>query len=764
MSASPARPRQWFAWTLLFGVALSATALVASAIFLRSYADRRIEISDRIGEFETAATKQAGIVWRAVTLQLAEEQSAFHRLRGEEQRGRTELYERLEELRQLDANDAELTARLGFDSQAVTLDELELALGGFMGGVQSVFGQLSLNNPRVRQRLEHWDLDYGPFEEALEQLETGHREVAAASAGIAGKTTGAAVLMSFLTAALFVWRLGRLRARRASEIEAERVRTLAEDEARFRELVAHSSDLTVLFDPDGTLAYASPSAARLANGRATTVQGLFGLEPSALMKPGGLELELLSKDGQRRVFEASGRDLTDHPSLKGLVLNARDITERQKLELKLRHQALHDPLTNLPNRRQFQTAFDELDDEIRAKAVVLFVDLDGFKRVNDSYGHATGDRLLIATAARLAGCLGAQDLLARQGGDEFLILSHGDGLVLAERLLEALAAPFPIEDRPVFVTASIGVADQLIELDSFEAARRADIAMYAAKQAGKAQALRFEEAMLAGAPKRLALESDFRQALAERQFQVYYQPKVGFTSNRIESLEALVRWIHPERGFVGPDLFIPFAEESGLICELGAQVFEQACLDALRWQDRGIVTAINLSPLQFRNPEFLAEIEAILKRTGVNPKLIELEITESAVLGDLNSTIEMFTQLKSMGLRLAIDDFGTGYSNLAHLKHFDVDVLKIDQAFVRGGNPSQMDQLSDRTIVEAVISMAKAFGMHVVAEGVESASHVSELRELGADLGQGYFFSKPVTGEAIDELLANEDPEERRAA
>ncbi|MEZ5661751.1 MAG: GGDEF domain-containing phosphodiesterase [Burkholderiaceae bacterium] len=314
----------------------------------------------------------------------------------------------------------------------------------------------------------------------------------------------------------------------------------------------------------------------------------------------------------------------------------------------------------------------------------------------------------------------------------------------------------------IFVSASIGVVDDLTGLDAEQAVQRADIAMYRAKQAGKAQAIVFADEMLAGAPERLALEADFRRALERDEFTVVYQPKVGLKSGITESLEALVRWIHPRRGFVGPDLFIPFAEESGLVHELSRQILRKACADAVRWQPYGVVVAVNLSPIQFRNPDLANEVREALESSGLEPRFLELEITESAVLGDVQNTIRVMRELKALGIRLAIDDFGTGYSNRAHLKHFDVDVLKIDQAFVRGDGRGSDQHLSDGAIVQAVIGMARAFDMHVVAEGVESANHARELTTLGADLGQGYYFSKPIDGRGIDHFLEAEIADGRR--
>lgn len=452
--------------------------------------------------------------------------------------------------------------------------------------------------------------------------------------------------------------------------------------------------------------------------------------------------------------------------VKLALVRARRERDRRAFEAQLSHQALHDPLTDLPNRRRYQQCFDALAKDLPAgrggaddAPSVLFVDLDGFKRVNDTYGHQTGDQLLVTTAARIGACLSDGDLLARQGGDEFIVLTQRNGASLAASLLAILAPPFKLEGKDVYVSASIGVLEDVAGLSAEQAAQRADIAMYAAKQAGKARAVTFTEDMLDGAPKRLELEADFRRALERDEFFVVYQPKVGLKSGVTESLEALVRWEHPTRGLVGPDEFIPFAEETGLIADLGKIVLETACRDAVKWQDRNVVVAVNLSPAQFHNVNLIEEVRAALFNSGLHPRHLELEITESAVLGDVHRTIAVIDGLKALGVRMAIDDFGTGYSNLAHLKHFNVDVLKIDQAFVRGGGAHQdtPDHLCDGAIVEAVIGMAKAFGLAVVAEGVETICHADELRDLGANTGQGYYFSKPVNSAGIDTFLAAQD-------
>ena len=744
-------------------VALIAAASVSVSIELHRYAGERRAIDHQLAQIEINGTAQAGIVWRALTMLMAEEQMSFVRLRGEEQRGRGAILSRLDELATLETAGNTWTTRLGFTtdpSAPPSLETLESRTSTFLAGVQGTIAQMSLNHSRVRDRLRYWDMNFGQFQESLAEVRTRNDEISAAATLLAGRVTAAAALITLMAAAMLVLQLGRVRTRRERDLQMERIRTVAAREAHFRELVQHASDLILVLDSRGHVTYASPSVTTILGRTPDRFDELTTQPVDEFLACGTRDL-LITADVENagdmaRRYRVQTRDLRGDTTVNGFVLTAHDVTEQRQLESQLRHQATHDPLTNLPNRRAFRDRFDILESDAMDDTAVLFVDLDGFKRVNDSYGHAAGDQLLVRAASRLRGCLAPQDLLARQGGDEFIILLRGNGTKTAESIQAALAPPFTLDGHEVFISASIGIADDVGSLSSEEAAQRADIAMYAAKEAGRACAKMFSDDMLHLAPERLALETDFRRALERNEFTVVYQPKVGLASGRMESLEALVRWEHPTRGIVGPDVFIPFAEETGLISELGRIVLEQACADAIRWQDRGVVVAVNLSPVQFRNPCLIDEVRHALTSTGLDPKHLELEITESAVLGDVTETIRVLDELKTLGVRLAIDDFGTGYSNLAHLKHFNVDVLKIDQAFVRGGDPTSLDQLSDGAIVEAVIGMAKAFGMHVVAEGVETVCHADELRELGADLGQGYFFSRPVTGDGIDEFLTGE--------
>ncbi|QDV05709.1 Cyclic di-GMP phosphodiesterase Gmr [Planctomycetes bacterium Poly30] len=818
-TAARRKPRNWPLWVALTVVAAAASGLIMVAVSLRDHADQRRNVMVELTALEVAATAQHTVVWRAMTQLMADERMDFIRIRGEEQQKRQGIYARLEALKELEADCATWDSRLGNEAAPELLAQLEEGTHRFLSGIQGAMGMMNLSSDRMRARLKYWDMNFGEFEAALEALRARDGEVATAAASVANRVTMAAALITLFASMLLVLGLGRVRARRTIELQKERLDAVAASESRFRELVQNSSDLIVVLEPGGSVRYATPSAGILSDAVSTascngaverersaeealraataieraiqsgahdeaieaaeslecSIDSLIGLSVEELLAQENTELTLRGADGSARVFDVRATDLTAHQDIQGIVLNARDITDAKRLEEELRHQALHDPLTGLPNRRRFAQRFDEETPEERESAAVLFIDLDGFKLVNDSYGHGVGDQLLIHTAARIGTCLGERDLLARQGGDEFIVLCSGlegsedggqnRGADIARRIQAALAPPFELgkgighdsDDRvEVFISASMGVVTDLVGIDAEQAAQRADIAMYRAKAAGKAQAIVFSEEMLEGAPERLALETDFRHALERDEFTVVYQPKVGLKSGVTESLEALVRWIHPTRGFVGPDLFIPFAEESGLVMELGRVILEKACMDAVRWQQHNVVVAVNLSPIQFRNPNLVDEVRNALEMSGLDPKFLELEITESAVLGDVENTIRVMNELKTLGIRLAIDDFGTGYSNLAHLKHFNVDVLKIDQAFVRGGNGGPLDHLSDGAIVEAVIGMAKAFKLHVVAEGVESINHADELRTLGADLGQGFYFSRPVSGEGIDEFLAAE--------
>jgi len=451
-----------------------------------------------------------------------------------------------------------------------------------------------------------------------------------------------------------------------------------------------------------------------------------------------------------------------HGTVSRLVAMIQDNTARKAFDDQLRHQAFHDPLTALPNRALF---LDRLEQALvrglrrAGPAVVLSLDLDRFKVINDSLGHDAGDRLLVAVAARLRTCVRQEDTVARFGGDEFAVLlsemAHtGQAVETAERLIAALAAPFRLGNHDVVIETSIGVVTTTPSATAAAVMRDADVALYRAKAAGRGRYAIFDETMQMYALERLELEADLRLALERDEFTVYYQPKIVLTTGQLEGMEALVRWQSPTRGLVSPAAFIPVAEETGLIHPLGQWVLAEACRQTRCWNAQApgmpaVVGCVNLSARQFTQPTLVADVARALEESGVDPRHVQLEITESVAMGNAEATIQTLQQLKGLGVQLAIDDFGTGYSSLAYLKRFPVDTLKIDRAFVTG---LKCDS-EDAAIVTAVIGLGRALGLTVVAEGVETAGEATQLRALGCELGQGYYFARPLPPEQADAFV-----------
>jgi diguanylate cyclase (GGDEF)-like protein len=440
--------------------------------------------------------------------------------------------------------------------------------------------------------------------------------------------------------------------------------------------------------------------------------------------------------------------------------------QREHLAAHVIQQAFYDALTGLPNRALF---VDRLNHALaganrqNARLAVLLLDLDRFKVVNDSLGHAAGDELLLAVAQRLSSCIRPIDSAARVGADEFTILledisGETQAVHVAERILESLHTPFQLHGHDVFATTSIGIV--VATTAAYTAAdllRDADIALYRAKARGKARYELFDTSMHTRAIDRLQLEVDLRQSIANRDFVVHYQPTVNVETGRVVALEALVRWQHPRRGMISPTEFIPVAEETGLIRPLGRQVMLEACRQAREWQTRyalqpAPLISVNLSAQEFQQPNLVEQITLVLDETGLAPGMLQLEITESVVMDDAPTTLRTLRALKQLGVRLAIDDFGTGYSSLSYLKRFPVDVLKVDKAFVSGID----DDAEDAAIVKAIITLAHTLGMQVIAEGVESSTQVARLRALGCRHAQGYYFARPLTCDAATTMLTAE--------
>src|SRR5919112_1919208 len=450
-----------------------------------------------------------------------------------------------------------------------------------------------------------------------------------------------------------------------------------------------------------------------------------------------------------------------------LIFQIQDITDRKRAEEQLLHDAFHDALTGLPNRALFMDHVKMAIQRSRRSGdrlfAALFLDLDRFKIINDSLGHMVGDQLLVGIAHRLEACLRPGDTVARLGGDEFTILledlaSTDDAIEVARRVQEAVTQPFNIGGHEVFTTASIGIA---LSETGYERAedllRDADTAMYRAKMQGKKRHVVFDKAMHDRAMELLQLETDLRRALQRREFFLNYQPIVSLETGKVSSFEALVRWRHPERGIVPPGDFIPVAEETGLIIPLGLWVLNEACQQMREWQrqgltDEAVTVSVNLSGRQFSQADLIEQISSALRESGLKAANLKLEITESMVMENFDTAIDMLTQLRGLGVGLAIDDFGTGYSSLSYLHRFPIDTLKIDRSFV-----TQMTDTSENAeIVRTIVTLARSLDMAVVAEGVETADQLRQLGDLGCDYGQGYLFSRPVGAGQAAELLAGE--------
>jgi diguanylate cyclase (GGDEF)-like protein len=466
--------------------------------------------------------------------------------------------------------------------------------------------------------------------------------------------------------------------------------------------------------------------------------------------------------GERRYFNVSGEPQFDRDGrCTGYRGVSKDVTHQKLTEKRVQHLATHDGLTDLPNgilvRDRIQQTIAQAARSGR-KAALLFIDLDRFKFINDGYGHPFGDTVLRAAAARILAAVREGDTVARLGGDEFLVLlvdlrKRSDAYMVAQKLLESFRRPFLLEEREIFVTASIGVS--LYPQDGAEVdvlIGNADIAMYRSKEQGR-DALHFFTAELSEESRlRIELETHLRLALERDQLSLVYQPKVELTSGAIIGCEALLRWNHPELGAIAPARFIPIAEETGLILPIGDWVLRTAGRQNRAWQDAGlprIVMSVNLSARQFRQQNITKWIRRVLEDIGLAPQSIGLELTESLIAEDTEKIIDSVNELKRMGLILAIDDFGTGFSSLAYLKRFRVDVLKIDQSFIR----NMLTEPDDATIALAIIALGHSLRMSVIAEGVESLEQCALLRANGCDAMQGYLFSRPVAAAQMAQLL-----------
>ena len=574
-------------------------------------------------------------------------------------------------------------------------------------------------------------------------------------------------------------------------------RRLSQRERLFHLITESVADMIAVVDRSGQRLYNSPSYERVLGYAPEELEQTSSLDQvhpddrSKVIEAAGnaydgssgecLEYRIRHKDGSWRILESRSSVIpSDGTETESLVIVSRDITERRQAEALLEHRALHDELTNLPNRTLFldrlQRAIAVSQRHSDFKFAVFLVDIDDFKVFNDSLGYLAGDELLIQVARRLISSVRSsdtvshhkvlrddietsEDAVARPGGDEFALMASelrhpSDAVRMANRIQKRLAMPFAVSGQEIKISASIGVAfsgDNTT--DAKDVLRNAEIAMYRAKRTGKARYEVFDTAMQAEAVKRLQLETDMRKAIETREFLVYYQPIISLETGEIVSVEALSRWEH-ESGMVMPSDFIPVAEETGMILQINNQLLCEACAQVRRWQKEfpqnpALRLNVNVTAKQLAQPDLTAQIAGILRDTGLAPDSLDVEITEGIAMLDADRSAQILSDMSALGMHVAIDDFGTGYSSLGRLNKFSVNSLKIDRSFI-----FNMDLDEDsREIVRVIIVLAHNLGLRVTAEGIENKEQMRILTELGCDCGQGYLFSKPVAAEKVEEML-----------
>jgi diguanylate cyclase (GGDEF)-like protein/PAS domain S-box-containing protein len=641
-----------------------------------------------------------------------------------------------------------------------------------------VLAEVSSDGPQMQAPLDEvLDPSYVPVREAVAVLGKQMTDEAVKSGRTNSLLTWTFYPLLLLGSGLIVLRNARNRRIAIQQITEKR------ESAKFEAMVGTSRDVITVVNSTGQFTYVSPAASKVFG---LSVRELMESGPAALLQTVDLEhfgqadtqiretdrtmlveAQVTVAGGISRFFEIVGSN-AHNSDLTGTLWTWHDIHDRKTLENELKHQAFHDPLTSLANRALFQNRLEfalSQSQRTGASTSLLFIDLDGFKNVNDSLGHDTGDAVLCRLASSIAAVLRPGDTLARLGGDEFAILLEATdqctAAQLAENVLaatrESFSLPVPGETAvDVSMSASIGVACATGEATSIDLLRNADIAMYSAKHSGKNCVRVYSNDMHEVATDRLRLQSEMRHAISNDEFLLHYQPLVDLSTGQVIGFEGLVRWEHPVRGLLSPFHFIPIAEESDAIVDIGRAVIATAARDAAvlnRNSDRPLKVNVNVSPKQLVDANLVPVLAAALRNNNLDPSLLAVEITETALLDETGGAQDVLDQIRALGIKLALDDFGTGFSTLSSLRSLPIDIVKVDRSFI-----SNIDDANDdraRLLTESIVAMSRQLGLSTVAEGIETMAELKRVRALGCDVGQGYLFSRPVALDAVDDAVAN---------
>jgi diguanylate cyclase (GGDEF)-like protein/PAS domain S-box-containing protein len=584
----------------------------------------------------------------------------------------------------------------------------------------------------------------------------------------------AAAIMA--TTAILILFLRLKQQQHVGQLEETERAALRESEERFRALTEQSTDIILIVDASGQIKYASPSVHTVLAVDENNLVGTkmidrvhpddlakisTGLSATAHSQNSIVEFRLRHADGRWLPFESAVRNLMDHKNIGGIVYNARDITERKHAQEELLFNATHDALTGLPNRASFLERLESIVYRMKRHsqlaAAVLFIDIDDFKVVNDCYGHAIGDALVKEVSHRLRACMRGEETIARMGGDEFTILVEdvtdpSDAIRVAQRIQFSFTQPFLLDGLEVFKSASIGIALTLPDTSAETVLQNADIAMYRAKNRGKACCELFDRTMHEQVMSQLLLEAKLRYALQNEELTLHYQPIVAVDTGMVQGFEALLRWKPSGSDSVSPATFVPVAEQCGLIVPISVWVLKTACLHAASWRQRHpadppLYVAINISAKHFSHAGFIGHVRGALEESAVDPQCITIELTETLAMNDVETTGQTMSQLRALGVKLSIDDFGTGYSSLSYLRRFPVDTLKIDQSFVK-----TMDA-ENYAIVTTIVGLAHNLELKVVAEGVETIHQHQLLALAGCGSAQGYLFAEPMPADSVGPFI-----------